>query len=84
MIKKTAIEKLKSQIVSSYESTFDFGSYEIEESVKKLLLKKKLLCLMLLNLFQNLNMKFVKHYMKFLYILKQRVLYGLVYSYWFK
>lgn len=41
MIKKTAIEKLKSQIVSSYESTFDFGSYEIEESVKKIVVEKE-------------------------------------------
>lgn len=41
MIKKNAFEKLKSQIKSSYQSTFDFGSYEIDETIKKVVIEKE-------------------------------------------
>ena len=41
MIKKNAFEKLKSQIKSSYQSTFDFGSYEIDETIKKVVIDKE-------------------------------------------
>lgn len=41
MIKKNAFEKLKSQIKSAYQSTFDFGSYEIDETIKKVVIEKE-------------------------------------------
>lgn len=40
-MKKTAFEKLKSQVTSSYQSTFDFGSYEIDDKVKKVVVEKE-------------------------------------------
>lgn len=41
MIKQTAMEKLKSQISSSYKSTFNFGSYEIDDKTKKIVVEKE-------------------------------------------
>lgn len=41
MIKQTAMEKLKSQISSSYKSTFNFGSYEIDDKTKKIVVGKE-------------------------------------------
>lgn len=40
-MKKTAFEKLKLQVTNSYQSTFDFGSYEIDDTVKKVIVEKE-------------------------------------------
>ncbi|MCJ8342919.1 MAG: hypothetical protein MJH09_08760 [Cetobacterium sp.] len=40
-MKKTAFEKLKSQVTNSYQSTFDFGGYEINEKGKKVIVEKE-------------------------------------------
>lgn len=40
-IKKTAFEKLKGQLKNSYQSTFNFGSYEINDDIKERVIEKE-------------------------------------------